>query len=160
ASDQARLFGWPRATKVLLVDVAALVPAGAKVWEKETGRGLALQPEAAAARRSAKGAELEGAYLAAEPARAPPHRQVRRSAELSASGLQGLPDGPVLGRFSVSGEASAADWPKAVVAHLKRFDGPLIVLTGQPQTAEAYRAAGARVLVLGQGGPGWGDVAK
>jgi hypothetical protein len=161
ASDRARLFAWPRTTKVLLVDVAALVPAGAKVWEKEAALGLALQPGAAAALQSAKSAKFAVAYLATEPARALTYRKVRDWVERSAPGPQGIPDGPVLGRLSVGGETAAADLPKAVVAHLKRFDGPLVVLAGQPQTAEAYRAAGAqRVLLVGQGGLGWSDVAK
>jgi hypothetical protein len=165
ARDQARLFGWPRATKVLLVDVAALVPAGAKIWEKETDLGLALQPGAAAALQSAKAAKFAVAYLATEPARALTYQQVRNwvgreVGQRSAPGRLGIPDGPVLGRLSVGGEPSAADWPKAVVAHFKRFDGPLVVLTGDPQTAEAYLAAGARALVVGQGDRGWGDVAK
>jgi hypothetical protein len=160
ASDRARLFGWPRATKVLLVDVAALVPAGAKVREKEPALGLALQPEASAALRSAKSAQFAVAYLATEPAGALTYRKVRDWVERSAPGPQGIPDGPVLGRLSVGGDIGATDWAKEVMAHLKRFDGPLVVLAGQPQTAEAYRAAGARVLLVGQGGLGWGDVAK
>jgi hypothetical protein len=160
ASDRARLFAWPRTTKVLLVDVAAMVPAGAKVWEKETTLGLTLRPGAAAALQAAKSAKFAVAYLATEPARAVSYRKVRDWIERSAPGPQGIPDGPVLGRLSVSGE-TAADWAKAVVAHLKRFDGPLVVLAGQPQTAEAYRAAGVRrVLLVGQGGVGWDDVAK
>jgi hypothetical protein len=157
--DQARLFAWPRATKVLLVDVAALVPEGARFWEAETAPGLAMQPGAAAALQSAKAAKFAVAYLATEPARALPYRRVRDWVERSAPGPQGIPDGPVLGRLSFGGE-TAAGWAKAVVAHLKHFDGPLVVLTGQPQTAEAYQAAGVRALRVGQGGLGWGDVAK
>jgi hypothetical protein len=163
AGDQARLFAWPRATKVLLVDLAALAPEGTKVWEKESALGLPLQPGAAAALKSAKSAKFAVAYLATEPDRALTYQQVRRWVERSVSAPQEgarIPNGPVLGRLSVGEGPPAADWPKAVVAHFKRFNGPLVVLTGQQQTAEAYGAAGARALVLGQGRLGWGDVAK
>jgi hypothetical protein len=159
-NDQARRFGWPQGTKIVLVDVAALVQGGASVWDRDADPDLTLLPGAAEALRSAQAKKFAVAYLATGAGRAVTYRQVRNWLERSAAGPGGIPDGPVLGRLSVSATASAADLPKAVVADLRRFDGPLIVLTGPGQTAEAYRAAEARVLVVGQGEGGWGEVAK
>jgi hypothetical protein len=158
-SDKGRLFGWPRATKVLLVDVTALARAGDQLWQ-QTVRDQPLHAGAATALRAAQSAKFAVAYLATEPQRAVRYHQVRNWIERSAVGPKGIPDGPVLGRLSVGGSGSAADLAKAVVEHLKRFDGPLVVLAGQEQTAEAYRAAGARVLRLGRGGLTWNNVAK
>jgi hypothetical protein len=158
-SDQARLFGWPRATKVLLVDVTALARPGDKLWQEKSVRDAPLHAGAAAALRAAQSAKFAVAYLATEPERAVRYRQVRNWAVRNA-GLEGIPDGPVLGRLSVSSSASEADLAKAVVQHLKRFDGPLVVLAGPGPTAEAYHAAGARVLRIGQGGLTWNNLAK
>ncbi len=159
-SDRARLFGWPQAAKVLLVDVTALAAVGDKLWEQKSVRDVSLHAGAASALRAARAAKFAVAYLATDPERAVRYRQVRNWVERSAVGPQGIPDGPVLGQLSVGGSVTATDLARATVEHLKRFDGPLIVLAGRQHTAEAYRAAGARVLRVGQGGIAWKDLAK
>jgi hypothetical protein len=159
-SDTARLFGWPRASRVLLVDAAALARGGDKLLQHKPIASVLLQPGAAAALRAARSAKFMLAYLATEPERGLRYRLIRDWIKHQAAGPEGIPDGPVLGRLSVAEAASAADFVRQVVEYLKRFDGPLVVVAGQEQTAEAFRAAGAHVLRVGQGALSWNKVAK
>jgi hypothetical protein len=145
--DHARVFAWPRKTKILLVEAAALPSAGEKLW-----------PEAVRALRAVQAAGFAVGYLATGADGAVAYGKVRSELEGSTTGPKGgIPDGPVLGRLSV-GAAAESDLPAAVVAHLRGFDGPVAVLVSRREAEGAYRAAGARVLRVGQGGLGWAEV--
>jgi hypothetical protein len=146
--DRARIFAWPRQTRILLVEVAALPPTRDK-----------LRPQAAQALHKAQTAKFAVGYVAIRAEGAVGYSKVRNELEAGTAGPGGIPDGPVLGRLSVGGNVTA-DGPAAVLAHLSGFGGPVVVLVHDREAEKAYRAAGARVLRVGQGGLAWGELAK
>ncbi|MCI0457745.1 MAG: hypothetical protein L0Z62_12305, partial [Gemmataceae bacterium] len=159
AQDRARVFAWPRATKVLLVDVAALTEAGAELWEQEKVASVPPAAGAAEALQQAQKAKYAIAYLAVGAERSAVYQQVRNWVERQAVALNGpLPDGPVLGLLSGANPATGSEAPRQILAVLKRFAGPHTVLVGRPEEGEAYREAGLKVLTVAPGGQAWAKV--
>ena len=156
AVDRGRGFPWPKESKLLLVDVAALTENPEKLWGEQAVPNAPLLPGASAALRAARQAKFSVAYLAVGPRPAVAYRQVRNWAERLALRPDGIPDGPVLGSLSFGDNGD----PQSVLALLKRFAGPHVIIVREAQAAEAYRAAGIDRFVVGQGGLTWEGVRK
>jgi hypothetical protein len=152
--DRGRVFAYPKGTKLLLVDVAALTASGAKLWEQEAVTNLALLPGAGEALQTAQRAKFAVVYLAVVPSRGTIYCQVRN--QLKRQAFDAIPDGPVLGRLSVAGDGGTEN----ILALLKHFDGPAAVIVKQTEAGEPYRAAGIRTLTVAPDGLGWKEVAK
>ncbi|HYT88466.1 MAG TPA: hypothetical protein VEL76_07140 [Gemmataceae bacterium] len=156
AVDRGRVFAWPKETKLLLVDVAALTEKGEKLWADERVPNAVVLPDASTTLQTAQKAKWAVVYLALPATRGTIYRQVRNWTTrhtLPPNGV--LPDGPALGRLSVSGGGS-----DGILALLKRFDGPPVVIVGQAEAGEPYRAAGIRTLAIGPGGQDWKAAAQ
>ncbi len=159
STDQARVFAWPRQTRIVLVDMAALTDVGVNLWEQGPLTDAPLLPGAARVLQSARKSGFAVAYLAVVPERALRYRYLRSWLERRSTAVpqSGLPYGPLLGRLSVE---PSADANRAVAALLQRFAGPHVVLVRQPDTGAAYRNAGLKTLAVGPGALAWEGVAK
>ncbi len=161
ATDRARVFPWPRATRILLVDVATLTAAGEKLWAQEQLAPAPLLPGTAEALEAARKANFAIVYVAVAPERAAVYHQVRNWVERETVGPgKRIPDGPVLGRLSLPRVVGGQEAHVQLAAVLREFDGPNAVLVRRPETGAAYRAAGVKTLTVGPDGLTWGKVGK
>ncbi len=160
AQDRARVFAWPQATKILLVDVATLTEEGAKLWDQDRVANVPLVAGAAEALQKAVKEKYAVAYLAVGVEKPAAYQQVRNWVERQAVALKdALPDGPVLGLLSGASPAAGSEAHRQILAVLKRFTGPHAVVVNRLEGGEVYRDAGLRILTVGAGGKGWGQVA-
>src|SRR5262249_22710777 len=119
-------------------------------WQTVNVHGVAPQPEAAAALQAAQAKKIQVVYLALGPDRATTYRKLRDWIELKSSPEEKLfPAGPVLGRPAYGPGTTVAEARRQLLAELKeRFAGKLTAVAGTIETAEAFRGAGATVLLL------------
>lgn len=142
-SCQARIFSWPAASKILIVEADALIDIGTQSWERDDLRDLPVLEDAAETLRAAVEERFQIVYLAPPTARATVYRAVRDWIERrhGQGDEPGLPNGPVLG--AAAGEA------RAQVGRLQElYRGPFLAVARQAETAGVFRAAGITTIQI------------
>jgi hypothetical protein len=166
--DRARLFAWPRASRVVLVDAETALPhVPTDRWRHVDPAGVAPRPGAAEALQGLRKDGWQVAYVAAASAPPVEFQTVRGWLDRHFTTPPALPAGPVFGRASVAEDSTAdAVWQETGRDLRQRFTGELAAVVDRPGPAAAARALGAQVVWLGgeAAPPGarpaaaWGDV--
>lgn len=143
-SDQGRIFVWPKEAPILIVD------ANETLNEEE----LKAQAPTILARAAKEGWHIVYLGLTSDK----PH-SLRLTRNWIAANPAKLPIGPVLGRAHYAGEESEAKSRRAVLGSLKdRFDGPLLAVVKNVESAQISQEAGVSTILLGAGPPPAGVV--
>jgi hypothetical protein len=155
AESRAQVFTWPRATPVLLIEVErALTDAAAQAWVTQSMSAIRRLPGAAEALMACRQRKYQIVYVALAADGPLPYQKVRDWIRLRPVGKeQRFPDGPVLGRLSVTTDPDEGQARRALLGGLtKRFRGPTAAVAGRELTAAAFRDAGLRTFLLTKDG--------
>jgi hypothetical protein len=166
SSSQARVFTFRRDAAVLLVDVAALAKADVETWRTRNILEIPPTPGAAAALTAARRKGFHPIYLAQTVDAGRLYGQARGWVHSQLAGKDPLPPGPTLGRGSASDPAGLLG---DLLDDMKQtFSGPVVAVTADSKTAEAFQKARFTTLLLSdrKGAPpgirlaSWSDLDK
>jgi hypothetical protein len=167
----ARIFVWPRSTRLLLVDADHALAEGDEenLWAVNN-LDLRPRPGAAAALQSAQ-LRYHVVYVSAGADRPARYAKLRAWLERGwAPAQEQFPPGPVLAYGCQPNEAELDTFLFDMSKSLrKRFQEPLLAVAGRPEEAEAFRRADLQTYLVGQGSGGpegvhafssWSELAK
>ncbi len=156
--DQATLFAWDKASKILLVDVEETL------YQKPAGQPnaarpdrIAPPPQAAQALREAERRGYRIAYLAATAANPLEYRILRGWVTVQRAAKDGLPMGPVLGRREYRSSVDADQARRECVDDLRSRLGSNIMFvtrTAFAATAATSNQVAAIIIEPGENLPG------
>jgi hypothetical protein len=150
---KSRVFVWPQESALLLVDVESTLPEReANLW---TANNLDIRPrpDAVTLLRSAR-SKYRIVYLCAAADRPSRYNKLRAWLERGwAPAEEQFPDGPVLARSCHLPVSETAEFLQATSNDLReRFQGMMMGVTGDRDTARLFHAAGCRTFLLGETG--------
>src|SRR5262249_33780724 len=138
-----RIFTFEQDSALLVVEVAALSPESVENWRKKKVLDIAATAGAGAALTAARLQKYQVVYLSTDADSGELYGKMRGWVERQWGAADAFPPGPVLAPMPGSTLAE-------MIAALKtRFRGPLAVVAGRGETADALRDAGARIFRLG-----------
>lgn len=175
--DRGRFFLVPKATLLCLVQIdATLTRTNDQAWRKDNIQDIEVMTGAAEALHEAHTKGYEIVYLALAADRPTLYQKMRGWVRhRSAQGAVPLPNGVVLGRFTLPGvEQETRPWHKTGEHLRKQFvlaeqNARHLAIAGTIEVAQQLHAAGFRTLYLGPGEdlppgaqrvPGWDDVRR
>ena len=160
SNDSARQFVWPKASKLVVVDVEeTLADLDPGQWSKAAPGEVALRGGAANALRTLHKQPRPIVYLALAGVDGHTFRKVRGWLASKSQGPDALPIGPVLGRANYYADTSVNDERRDVLKRLQQqFNGEITVVVRSPEAAQLSRGLGLRTVVLGEDGDGWEGV--
>ncbi len=161
SEDSARQFVWPKASKLVVVDLEeTLADLEPSLWSKTAPDAVALRAGAAESLQSLNKQSWQVVYLApAAPADGHTFRKLRGWLASKSQGPDALPLGPLLGRTMHRSESPVSSVRYGLLRQLQRqFDGEFLVVVGSAEAAEDSRDLGMRTVVLGENGMDWSGV--
>jgi hypothetical protein len=161
AFGMARVFVWPAASRILVVEARhGMMAADTKTFEKAHDTQISPHPGVAQALQQAKAKGYVIAYLATVPNRPEGYGRLRGWLQrVSPRGQARFPDGPALSRSSYA-ENSAGDVAiqKALEDLKRRFKGPIVGVVGRAQDAGPFQKEGVSAYLVGQPRPAAAEV--
>jgi hypothetical protein len=150
---KSRVFVWPQESALLLVDVESTLPdREANLW---TANNLDIRPrpDAVTLLRAAR-SKYRLVYLCAAADRPSRYNKLRAWLERGwAPAQEQFPDGPLLARSCRLPGSETADFLQATLNDLReRFQGTIVGITGDRDTARLFHASGCRTFMLGETG--------
>jgi hypothetical protein len=152
AEDQARIFRFEPATRLLVVDVEEAVAELPKEgWGTRNPQSVSPKREAVDELAKLTKQGFRVVYCSRRIETAKDYQRVRSWTEQHRA--SGLPEGPVLGMIPADKETPSAAGQRLLADLRKRWPGPLFLAVGSEEGASAGKAAGITTYLLGDAAP-------
>src|SRR5262249_12473454 len=143
SASGGRIFTLEADSALLVVEVAALSPESVENWRKKKVLDIAATAGAGPALTAARLQKYQVVYLASDADSGELYGKMRGWVERQWGAADAFPPGPVLA------PAPGSTIAEMIAALKTRFRGPLAVVAGRGETADALREAGVRIFRLG-----------